>query len=190
MSISRSRTRAPKSGGLSPEYALLGFLSLRQAHGYELHRQLAEELDQIWHISLSQTYNILARLESQGAITGEMLEQQKLPARRQFNLTAVGRARFNEWLYRPTGCSVHAIRLEFTTRLYFAARCCKSPAMAHDLIDAQVIEVQHGIERLKAMLTELPQSQTFNRLGLGLRVRQLTSILDWLSECRDALGLK
>ena len=122
MSISRDSARASKSGGLSPEYALLGFLSLRQSHGYELHRQLVEDLGQIWRVSLSQTYNILARLETQGAIAGEMLTQEKLPARRQFNLTAMGRARFNEWLNQPTGCSVHAIRLEFTTRLYLDKR--------------------------------------------------------------------
>jgi len=187
VSISRDSARASKSGGLSPEYALLGFLSLRQSHGYELHRQLVEDLGQIWRVSLSQTYNILARLETQGAIAGEMLTQEKLPARRQFNLTAMGRARFNEWLNQPTSCSVHAIRLEFTTRLYFAA---SNPAMARDLIDAQVIEIQRGIARLQEMQAEIPQAQTFNRLGLGLRVRQLTSILEWLSECRDALGLK
>jgi hypothetical protein len=30
----------------------------------------------------------------------------------------------------------------------------------------------------------------FNRLGLNLRIRQLASLLDWLADCRAALGLR
>ncbi len=39
----------------------------------------------------------------------------------------------------------------------------------------------------QAMLADLSAEQVFNRLGLELRVHQLTSILAWLAECRTRL---
>ena len=188
MSTTHLAGKTAYASALSPEYALLGFLSQQPAHGYELHRRLVDELGQVWHVSLSQAYNILARLESQGLIIGATQPQVKLPARRLFRLTAAGRRRFDAWLQAPTGCSVRAIRVEFTTRLYFAS--VRGADVAHGLIDAQVAEVERGLLSLRETLDELPPEQTFNRLGLTLRIRQLSSILDWLGECRNTLDVK
>ena len=68
------------ASALSPEYALLGLLAGSPAHGYELHQVFTTDLGQVWHLSLSQTYNILNRLEAQGFIDGSLQEQEKLPA--------------------------------------------------------------------------------------------------------------
>ena len=175
------------ASALSPEYALLGFLAQHSAHGYELHQRLVTDLGQVWHVSLSQTYNILNRLEAQGFIAGTVQEQAKLPARRSFRLTVAGRRRFNTWLHSPAPCSVRTVRVEFTTRLYFAQAL--SPATVPDLIEAQTTEVRAGLTRLQNIQAEFPPNQMFNRLGLNLRIRQLASLLDWLAECRAALGL-
>ncbi len=170
---------------LSPEFALLGFLAQQSAHGYELHQRLSTDLGQVWHVSLSQTYNILNRLEVRGFIRGIVQEQEKLPPRRTFRLTSAGRRRFDNWLYSPTPCSVRTIRVEFVTRLYFSH--ARHPDRVANLIEAQIEEVRAGLTRLEAMLAELPPGQVFNQLGLKLRVRQLASLMDWLTECRAAL---
>jgi len=81
---------------------------------------------------------------------------------------------------------VRAIRVEFITRLYFAR--ATSLELAIDLIDAQVVETKAGLERLKTLLDEIPTQYTFNRLGVDLRVRQLASILEWLSHCRATIS--
>lgn len=179
--------RTTYSSALSPEYALLGFLAQKPAHGYDLHRRLTAELGQVWHVSQSQVYNILNRLEAQGFVTATVQAQEKLPARRRLRLTATGRKRFDAWLRATAGCSVRAIRVEFTTRLYFAAAL--DLALARCLIEDQTAETQAGLDRLTRLLTKLPPDQTFNRLGLALRIRQLTSILDWLADCQKTLGL-
>ena len=172
---------------LSPEYALLGLLAQQPAHGYDLHQQLLTHLGHVWHVSQSQVYNILTRLETQGFITGTVQEQAKLPARRQFRLTVAGRRRFETWLQTPTGSSVRAIRVEFVTRLYFAR--ARSKQLAGDMIEMQTAETCADVERLQRMLAELPTEQTFNRLGLELRIRQLASIVEWLNGCRVALEI-
>jgi PadR family transcriptional regulator, regulatory protein AphA len=179
-------TRTTYSSALSPEFALLGFLAQKPAHGYDLHLRLTAELGQVWHVSQSQVYNILNRLESRGYITATVQAQEKLPARRRLRLTAAGRKRFDIWLHTTAGCSVRAIRVEFTTRLYFATAL--DPTLARRLIEDQVAETRAGLDRLSYLLAELPPDQTFNHLGLELRIRQLTSILDWLADCQKTLG--
>jgi DNA-binding PadR family transcriptional regulator len=179
------RDKSSYTGGLSPEYALLGLLAQRPAHGYELHQRLITDLGQVWHLSLSQTYNILNRLEKKGLVSGSLQEQEKLPARRLFHITKTGTQLFKAWLDAPSGSSVRAIRVEFTTRLYFAHAI--RPGLVEALIDAQVQEIRVGLDRLQKVLAGVPPEQVFNRLGLELRLRQLASILDWLGECRDVL---
>jgi DNA-binding PadR family transcriptional regulator len=176
-----------QAAALSPEYVLLGFLNQQPAHGYDLHEHIEAELGLIWHISLSQTYNILNRLETQGYIAGVMQAQEKLPARKRFRLTAAGRRRFEDWLSTATEPSTRAIRVEFITRLYFA--CAISPATARTVIDQQIASTQEGLLHLQTLLSELPPEQTFNRLGLEFRVQQLTSVIAWLNTSKTKLGL-
>lgn len=172
------------SGSFSPEYPLLGLLARQPAHGYDLHQRLALDLGEVWHISLSQTYNVLTRLEAQGFISGSLEEQEKLPARRRFTITPAGRERFEAWLFTPSRPTVRATRVEFTSRLYFAQTMDKE--LAHRLIDDQLVETRAGLARLEQRLNNIPLEQTFNRLGLELRIRQLTLITDWLEGCHTA----
>jgi PadR family transcriptional regulator AphA len=175
-----------KIGSLSPEYVLLGLLLRGPAHGYELHQKLTAELDQVWHLSQSQIYNILNRLEEKDFIRGTLQEQEKLPAKRLFHLTPAGKEHFESWLNTPSRSSVRAIRIEFTTRLYFAYAL--DPDLAAQLIEAQILAIQAGLKRLEAQQASLPGEQIFNRMGLDLRIRQLSSILDWLASCQDILN--
>jgi PadR family transcriptional regulator, regulatory protein AphA len=185
VSISSRTPKPPYSGPLSPEYALLGLLAILPDHGYNLYQRLETDLGQVWHISLSQTYNILNRLQSQGFVGEILQDQEKRPSRRQFHLSPAGLQRFQTWLDTPTHDSVRAIRVEFTTRLYFVS--ILAPQQAHRLIDVQIAKTQAGLKRLNARMEELPAGQVFNRLGLELRISQLHSILTWLESCHNAL---
>ena len=78
-----------------------------------------------------------------------------------------------------------AIRVEFATRLFFAYY--RDVHLSNDLIQKQVEEVEAGLIRLENSLAELPEEQLFNRLGLELRIRQLSSVIEWLHECRRKL---
>lgn len=135
-----NRAVSRRASGLSPEFALLGFLSQSPAHGYELHHRLVSELGEIWRCSQSQTYNILSRLEAQGFIEGTPHPQEKRPDKRELRLTEAGRARFESWLGTLSPPSVHAIRVEFLTRLYF--QNARNPQAALGMIDSQIEALQ------------------------------------------------
>jgi DNA-binding PadR family transcriptional regulator len=166
-------------GARSPEYALLGFLYDQPGYGYEIHRKLSSELGQIWHVSQSQVYNIIKRLESRGFVHSTHLEQEKLPDRQMLGLTESGRLRFEEWMRASSGSSVHAIRLEFITRLYFAQKLI--PNRLRIVLDEQAEEIDTALSRLKTLLLEIPYEQKFNRLGVELRIDQLRSVRQWLT---------
>ena len=174
-------------GARSPVYALLGFLFEQPNHGYTLHQQLVSELGHVWHVSQSQTYAILKRLRTQGDISAKTMEQEKLPSRQFLHITPAGSRRFKQWLVKPSGSSVRAIRLEFITRLYFAQKLY--PEKLRTMIKKEADEIKAVLARLEKSQREIPVEQTSNRLGLGLRIRQLQSVLSWLDECREAFGV-
>ena len=169
------------SKDLSPEYALLGLVAQHPAHGYELHQRLTNELGFVWRISQSQTYAALSRLEHKGDISSSEVQQEKLPARYLYNISAAGWARFNTWLFAPSAPSPRAINLEFTTRLYFAV--ATHPSEVLSLIESQSNVVRERATGLRRSLENLGEDETFQRMALSLRVGQLESILNWLDGC-------
>lgn len=167
---------------LTPEFALLGFLYLESTYGYELYQRLLTELGHVWHVSMSQAYNILKRLERQGLVSGTMKVPGNRPAQRHLTLTAAGKARFQKWLKAPPGASLHGVRTEFLTRLHFVAQL--QPDQVLPLLDAQEAHAIESIARLKQELPSIPKAQQVNRLGVDLRIRQLTTLVKWLAVCR------
>jgi len=172
------------SSRLSPEYVLLGFLYQSPSHGYELHQRLLDIFGNTWHASQSQTYNILQRLEAQGYIRSMSVAQEKLPPRQQLTITSTGLERFESWLDQPTKPSVHAIRVEFITRLYFTQ--CYFPVRTQEMIQRQVEVVTAGLTQLQQQLAILPAEQAYDRLALELRMALLSSVIHWLEGCKQA----
>jgi DNA-binding PadR family transcriptional regulator len=175
------RTRASE---LSPEPILLGLLEAHPAHGYELHLRLTRDLGGLWHLSQSQVYSSLKRLEARGWIASTAQLQPHLPDRRKLRLTAEGRRRFHAWLRTPTPSSVRAIRVDFLSRLYFADR--QGPQLIARLIEDQTRSVEADLRRLGAS-RERSSESTIGELAQALRLRQLASLLPWLDECRQLL---
>lgn len=165
--------------------ALLGQLFGAPGHGYDLHRKVIADLGQVWHLSQSQAYAILKRLEARGDISAEHIPQAKLPSRQLLHLTPQGRARFLEWLESPSGGSTRAIRMEFITRLYFLAQYF--PDRVVQAFALQKSTAQSHIQRLERLRAALPQAQYYNRISLDLRLQQLQAVLTWLDSCRETM---
>jgi PadR family transcriptional regulator AphA len=183
--VSIKQDKSQHTGNLSPESALLGFLIAGSCHGYDLHQRFTSELGHVWHLSQSQAYAILKRLEQRGDISAQMVEQDKLPARQMLRITAQGRRRFNEWL-DDVSTNARAIRLEFITRLYFAQ--IYKPEKVPHIYEAQRSKIEATIERLESLLGHLPPDQLFNCFSLDLRLRQMKLILEWMTEVKSQIN--
>jgi DNA-binding PadR family transcriptional regulator len=163
--------------------ALLGLLYGGSRHGYDLHRTVVTDLGQVWHLSQSQAYAILKRLEARGNISAEEVPQEKLPARQLLHMTPEGRKCFLDWLDAPSGGSTRAIRMEFVTRLYFFKMY--SPDKLAQAFAQQRAETEKHIQRLEKTRAELPQEQIYNRMSLDMRLKQLKLTMEWLDECQQ-----
>jgi DNA-binding PadR family transcriptional regulator len=138
-------------------------------------------------MSQSQAYSILRRLEARGDVSSRMIEQEKAPARQELRITVAGRKRFLEWLEKGCGTNARSIRLELLTRLYFAK--LHRPGLATGIFATQLEEIGNNIARLRRTLDGLPREQTYNRLSLDLRVRQMQLIQQWVREIGRLLGI-
>lgn len=174
------KQRAHYIGALSPEMALLGQLFAGPGYGYDLHRKVINDLSEVWHLSQSQAYAILKRLEVQGDITTEVIPQDNLPSRQVHKMTSKGRERFLNWLETPSGGSTRAIRMEFVTRLYFLSQFF--PEKVSSAFKMQRNEAETSIDRLSKISGELPKNQVYNQMSLDLRLKQLEMVLQWLDE--------
>jgi DNA-binding PadR family transcriptional regulator len=169
---------------ISPEPVLLGYLYKEALHGYELHKRMSDEFGYIWHASQSQTYNIINRLIDQGYVTSTSVEQEKHPSKQVLQISQAGIERFENWLKGSTKCSVHAIRVEFITRLYFMR--LYDPYHAGDMIKDQAEVVEDGIEKLYSERENFSEQRTLNRMALDLRIKLLLSVYEWLNDLYPA----
>ncbi len=161
-----------------PEFVALGFLMASPLHGYDLFRRFEADLGKVWHISQSQMYSILKRLELQGLIASNIEAGEKSQERRILNATDQGVAHFSQWLAAPSDCSSRIIRLEFISRLYFARGWRPESVLA--IIEAQRATIARQLRNHQALLASTPAQETWNRLGIELRLSQLSGIAAWL----------
>lgn len=85
---------------MSVRFALLGLLTQRPRHGYELHAAFEALIggEQTWDLKPAQVYTTLARLEDGGLVVEEALEQGGGPEKRIYAVTPAGRQVLTEWL--------------------------------------------------------------------------------------------
>ncbi|MCA1949556.1 MAG: PadR family transcriptional regulator [Treponema sp.] len=177
-------------GDVRPEYVFLGFLVEGPAHGYHLYRLYKDSLEGLWHISESQMYASLKRLEKRGWIAPVREEPlgEETKSRQQFMLTFEGISAYERWLWTPTAASPRLLKLEFLTRLYFAMRW--NLEEAYGLIEYQRLSLEKELNRLLDSVPPTgPASEhappllfDISVLARDFRIRQIRTALDWMKE--------
>ncbi len=167
---------------LSPEWVLLGLLTRKPMHGYELHQSFdpPSPLAQVWYLGISQMYKLLRGLEEQGHVEVKVEPQEARPDRKVYHVTASGREAFLQWLQTPVD-GIRLMRVEFLGKLYLARSL--NPEIVEQVIDRQA-------EACRALLRDLEDAlpgSGFQDLVLRFRAGQIEAALEWLDYCRQAL---
>lgn len=157
------------------EYTLLGAMMSGPRHGYEILRFLNTSLDSTWHVSTSQLYSLLKKLERRGLLESLLETQETRPSKRVFSLTSKGEQTFLEWLHRPTQ-HVRDVRMEFLAKLFFFRRL--SLEGCGPLIEAQIQVLQKIREKIKGRLRN--EEDPYEKLVLGFKKATLEAWLHWL----------
>ncbi len=157
------------------DYVLLGVLMVGPKHGYEIRQFLDDSLESKWHISSSQMYSLLKRLEGKQLVKSFLSVQTKRPSKRVYSLMPKGKEAFLAWIEQPV-MHVRNLRIEFLAKLFFIDRLCLPGGN-------QVIQKQ--IDALSSILAKIQKAQSLERLPfekLSLRFRQMTieAHIQWL----------
>jgi DNA-binding PadR family transcriptional regulator len=83
------------------ELAILGLLKERPMHGYQLQRELSEQLGGLWRVSYGSLYPSLRRLERDGAIRSQTGVGTGARRKTVYTVTEEGERLFLELLQEP-----------------------------------------------------------------------------------------
>jgi DNA-binding PadR family transcriptional regulator len=166
-------------------HTILGVLMAAPAHGYAIKKQLAAALPDGSALNDGQLYPTLARMERNGWIRKQIVEQPRHPSRHQYRLTPAGKRQFFDWL---TGEGGVAPGLEYFRRSDFLQRCAFFRYLADGELAAQVKAERDAVERSLARLEPLAlqiadgDADPYRRMVVeyGIRVQRLRR--RWLDE--------
>ena len=163
---------------------LLALLAKEPAHGYELKLALEQTFGAAYPSpNIGQIYVTLKRLEADGLVRSQDVEQTTRPNKRVYELTAAGRDAVAAWVEEPSDGP--RIRDEFFAKLILAPRAGLADQM--DLINKQ----RHHYYRLMRGLNDLQDSagrqDTAARLLVEGTRLHLQADLDWLERCQEEL---
>lgn len=87
---------------MSVRYGMMAILERRSLHGYELRRELADELGPQWALNFGQVYTTLERLVRDGLVVqSDTVTVSDAPDRKLYTLTPTGRADLRRWFLTP-----------------------------------------------------------------------------------------
>jgi DNA-binding PadR family transcriptional regulator len=92
-------------------YTLLSLLTRQPYTGYDLTRIM----EVFWRAKHSQVYPLLAKLESDGYVVSQWVEQSGKPNKKVYTITEKGLSKLKQWLQKPPAPPV--IRDEFLVKV-------------------------------------------------------------------------
>jgi DNA-binding PadR family transcriptional regulator len=92
------------SGGMSVRHGMLALLERRSMHGYELRRELENDLGPEWAVNYGQVYSTLERLvRDRLVVQSDTVPGSDAPDRKLHTLTPAGRSELRQWFLTPVG---------------------------------------------------------------------------------------
>lgn len=164
---------------MSVRNALLGLLSQRPRHGYELHAAFEAVVggEQNWDVKPAQIYTTVARLKESGLVAEEALEQDGGPEKRIYAITPAGREELCVWFSTPVKAEHQ--RDEFFLKLMLSL--VTGEADPHRVIYTQRASLYQELHALTAQRANAdPKSELAHILLLDQAIMHLEADLRWL----------
>ncbi len=179
---------------MSLDYAILGFLNYKPMTGYDLKKVFDDSVRHFWYADQSQIYRTLNRLNEQGWVQREVIEQDNRPDRKQYSITGQGREALQKWLIsQPAEEAPHSSPL---IQVFFAGQFPDEVVVkmfefldkAMDQQLAQYGEIPEKIEEYRRMLHSDREMYFWNAtLDLGVRIAKVQQewARDLISDLKD-----
>lgn len=164
---------------MSVRHALLGLLAERPRHGYELHTAFEAVVGgaENWDVKPAQIYTTLARLEKDGLVAEEAVEQDGGPEKRIFAITPAGRVLLSEWF--ASGVERDHQRDEFFVKLMLSLSTGQAPP--RQVIQGQRSRLFQDLHHLTARRLRCnPKADLAQILLYDKAIMHLEADLRWL----------
>lgn len=162
------------------EFVVLGVLRLGPAHGYDICRHARKEVGFIWRLGTAQVYGLLNKLQREGLVFHERIDQLSKPAKKVFSLTPAGREVFDAWVSLPVH-NMREMRLEFLTKLYFSGLM---PGQENaKLLSAQLEVCREKMDWLATLKADCASG--LERKAVEFRITMTKAVIHWLTGLLD-----
>ena len=144
-----SRSAEPSNGPgrrARTRYVVLGLLAQAPGSAYSLRQRIAASVGHFWQESFGQLYPTLAALEADGLIRGTDVTAGRR-RRRDFEITAAGRATLAAWLREPPAPQPE--RNELLLKVFFIDE--GDPRVLRGYIETAAAEATAQLEVLRAI---------------------------------------
>jgi len=164
---------------MSVRNALLGLLAQRPRHGYELHAAFEAVIggEQNWDVKPAQIYTTLIRLEENGLVAEESVEQGGGPEKRIYAITSEGRTALAAWF--AAGVALEHQRDEFFLKLLLSI--ATGEANPRSVIQTQRGKLYQDLHALTAQRNKTnPKTALAQVLLYDKAIMHLEADLRWL----------
>jgi len=163
---------------------LLALLAKESAHGYELKLALEQTFGQAYPSpNIGQIYVTLKRLEQDGLVRSQDVEQTTRPNKRVYELTPGGLEALRAWADEPS--EGPRVRDDFFIKLVLAPRAGLADRM--ELINRQRRHYLGIMRNLTQLQADSDPADTPARLLIEGAILHLQADLDWLQRCQEEL---
>ena len=171
------------------QFILLGFLNYQPMTGYDLKQIIDESSGHFWHAYHSQIYTTLRKMEQDGLVTSQFVQEDSSPDRRIYTITPSGQASLKTWLDK-TLTERSPIKEELLVRIFFSAQRDPQEVLSE-------LRLQRGLHQEKAAAYQaigmhlsaeviphegLERDKKFWQLTLNMGMRYEQMYIAWLDD--------
>lgn len=170
-------------------YAVLGLLGLGPMSGYDLVRLVEQSIAHFWTINKSHVYRELSRLEELKYVKSTSVRQERLPDKRMYKQTAVGRRALTDWL-NSEKYEADRYRSELLVKLFFAREM--DPQHLKNMLKdyrEQQVEGRDQFQRIVEGLSHNPENAFFRATAL-MGLRSYETCIAWVDEISKTLQIE
>jgi len=127
-------------------HAILASLELQPMTGYDLKKFFDMSVGHFWTTTQSHIYKALNELENEGWVAKEVIAQDDKPNRKEYSITAAGRAELRRWLTSPVPPA--PVREAWLIQLFFSHTSTNKEIAA--LIEERGMNIREILNAYKA----------------------------------------
>lgn len=171
-------------------HAILAVLVDCPCSGYDLRKRFEGSVGFFWKASFQQIYRELTKLEDQGLLHSQTVQQDNRPDKKIYSVTEAGQQYLSEWIAQSS--EVSPFRDDLLVKVFAGAVVPRSTLLAeleqHRQQHLEQLSVYRAIEQRHFQdLDTVSTNHKFHYLTLRHGIRYETEWLDWCDEVMQFL---